>query len=66
MRGVHRIRTRGTEGEVYADLHVLVDPSMTVADAHRFADEVEADIKERFANVIEVLVHIEPNDGHED
>lgn len=66
VRGVHRIRTRGTEGEVYADLHVLVDPSMTVADAHRLADEVEADIKERFANVIEVLVHIEPNDGHED
>ena len=66
VRGVHRIRTRGTEGEVYADLHVLVDHSMTVADAHRLADEVEADIKERFANVIEVLVHIEPNDGHED
>lgn len=66
VRGVHRIRTRGTEGEVYADLHVLVDPSMTVADAHRLADEVEAGIKERFANVIEVLVHIEPNDGHED
>ena len=66
VRGVHRIRTRGTEGEVYADLHVLVDPSMTVVDAHRLADEVEADIKERFANVIEVLVHIEPNDGHED
>ena len=66
VRDAHRIRTRGTEGEVYADLHVLVDPSMTVADAHRLADEVEADIKERFANVIEVLVHIEPNDGHED
>lgn len=66
VRGVHRIRTRGTEGEVYADLHVLVDPSMTVADAHRLADEVETGVKERFANVIEVLVHIEPNDGHED
>ena len=66
VRDAHRIRTRGTEGEVYADLHVLVDPSMTVADAHRLADEVEAGVKERFANVIEVLVHIEPNDGHED
>ena len=66
VRDAHRIRTRGTEGEVYADLHVLVDPSMTVADAHRLADEVETGVKERFANVIEVLVHIEPNDGHED
>ncbi|OUO90335.1 cation diffusion facilitator family transporter [Gordonibacter sp. An230] len=66
VRGVHRIRTRGTEGEVYADLHVLVDPGMTVTAAHCLADEVEDAVKERFPNVIEVLVHIEPDDGHED
>lgn len=61
---VHRIRTRGTEGEVYADLHVLVAPEMTVGKAHRLADAVEAAVQRRFPNVIEVLVHIEPDDGH--
>ncbi len=63
VRDVHRIRTRGTEGEVYADLHVLVAPEMTVGKAHRLADAVEAAVRRRF-NVIEVLVHIEPDDGH--
>lgn len=62
----HHIRTRGTEGEVYADLHVLVNPAMTVGDAHRLSDEVEKAVRTRFPSVIEVLVHIEPNDGHVD
>lgn len=62
----HRIRTRGTEGEVYADLHVLVPSSMTVGDAHALADAVEHAIETRFPTVIEVLVHIEPDDGHEE
>ena len=66
VRDAHRIRTRGTEGEVYADLHVLVDPAMSVADAHRLADEVEEAVRARFPNVIETLVHIEPDDGHEE
>ena len=64
VRDVHRIRTRGTEGEVYADLHVMVAPEMTVGKAHRLADAVEAAVQRRFPNVIEVLVHIEPDDGH--
>ncbi|RDB61694.1 cation transporter [Gordonibacter sp. 28C] len=64
VRDAHRIRTRGTEGEVYADLHVLVDPSMTVGEAHALADEVEDAVRARFPNVADTLVHIEPDDGH--
>ena len=66
VQDAHHIRTRGTEGEVYADLHVLVAPGMTVGEAHELSERVERAIMQRFPNVIEVLVHIEPNDGHED
>ena len=34
VRSIHAVRTRGTEAEVYCDLHVLVDPQMTVLAAH--------------------------------
>lgn len=64
VRDAHRIRTRGTEGEVYADLHVLVAPDMTVSVAHEVANEVENSLRRRFSNVVDVLVHIEPDDGH--
>lgn len=66
VQGAHHVRTRGTEGEVYADLHVLVSPEMTVAAAHELSERVEAAVCQAFPNVIEVLVHIEPNDGHVD
>ena len=67
IRGVHRVRTRGTEAEVYCDLHIWVDPAMTVRDAHALGDEVEAAVKEQFPAVREVLVHIEPEgDAGED
>ena len=66
VRDAHRIRTRGTEGEVYADLHVLVAPEMTVKNAHGLSERVERAVEERFPNVAEALVHIEPDDGHVD
>ena len=37
-----------------------------VGEAHELSERVERAIMQRFPNVIEVLVHIEPNDGHED
>lgn len=61
VRQVHRVRTRGTESEVYADLHLLVDPAMTVAAAHRIGDEIEQAVKQAHPEVQEVLVHIEPD-----
>lgn len=64
VRGAHKVRTRGTEGEVYVDLHVLVDPAISVKEAHDLADVVEVRLKNRFEEVCEALIHIEPDDGH--
>lgn len=61
VREVHAVRTRGTEAEVYCDLHVLVDPAMTVLAAHALGDEVERAVQQAFPAVKEVLVHIEPD-----
>lgn len=60
VSNVHQVRTRGTEGEVYCDLHIQVDPDMTVYRAHALADEVEYRLKKEFPELIEVLVHVEP------
>jgi cation diffusion facilitator family transporter len=56
----HRIRTRGIESEVYADMHIHVDPDMTVADAHALDHRIEAEVQKAYPQVVEVLVHIEP------
>ena len=35
-------------------------------DAHGLSERVERAVEERFTNVAEALVHIEPDDGHVD
>ncbi len=63
--GAHHVRTRGSEAEVYVDLHVQVDESRTVADGHRIAEDVERHIAERFPQVIDVIAHLEPYDEYQ-
>lgn len=65
IREMHRIRTRGTESCVYCDLHILVDPNMSVLDAHRVGDKLTEAIEIENPNICEVLVHIEPDTEEE-
>jgi cation diffusion facilitator family transporter len=58
--GCHHIRTRGSQGNIFVDLHVQVNPEMPTSKAHSLAHVVQFRIKERFEGVEEVLVHIEP------
>ncbi|MDA8340082.1 MAG: cation diffusion facilitator family transporter [Nitrospiraceae bacterium] len=57
----HEIRTRGTRSHVFIDLHILVDPSLSVENAHRIAEAVEKEIKSKISEVVDVVVHIEPS-----
>lgn len=57
----HNVRTRGTEGEVYMDLHILVDPEMTIRRAHEVAGAVERAVTGRFSQVVDIVVHVEPD-----
>ncbi len=60
IKACHGIRTRGKEGAVNVDLHILVDPEMKTGIAHELAHSVESAIKDAFPSVIDVVVHIEP------
>lgn len=63
--GCHQVRTRGSEAEVYVDLHVQVDPSRTVADGHAIAEKVERAITDGFPQVADVIAHLEPMDSYQ-
>ncbi|MFC3099799.1 cation diffusion facilitator family transporter [Altererythrobacter lauratis] len=59
LRGVHDLRTRTSGAKDFAQFHAAVDPQMTVAEAHRLMDELEARIEAAFPGV-EVLIHPDP------
>jgi cation diffusion facilitator family transporter len=60
VEACHQIRSRGRSDSVYIDLHVEVDPQLTVQEAHDLAHAVEAKVKSELDVVEEVLVHVEP------
>ncbi len=64
IHGVHDMRTRTSGAHDFAQFHIWLDPGMTVAEAHRVVDEVEARLATDFPGV-EVLIHADPA-GHVD
>jgi ferrous-iron efflux pump FieF len=64
LRNIHDLRTRSSGARDFAQIHVWVDPNMTIAEAHRVMDELEAKLEHEFPGT-EVMIHPEP-DGHID
>ncbi|HZH03109.1 MAG TPA: cation diffusion facilitator family transporter [Myxococcaceae bacterium] len=60
VRSSKNVRSRGLEESVYVDLTIEVDPTASIAEAHRVADEVERILADAFPQVVDVVVHVEP------
>jgi cation diffusion facilitator family transporter len=60
VRGVHNIRTRGGDGLVWVDLHIQVDPELSVGEAHDIASTVAEAIEGALGQPADVTVHVEP------
>ena len=60
VQDCHMIRSRGRSDSVYLDLHVEVDPKLTVEAAHDLAHVIEDRIKTKMPVVVDVLIHVEP------
>jgi cation diffusion facilitator family transporter len=60
VRGVEKCFARKTGLRYHVDLHLEVDPEMTVRQSHEIARAVRMQIRERLAWVADVLVHVEP------
>jgi cation diffusion facilitator family transporter len=62
VRGFHRLRTRRAGAVRHVDMHVLVDPELTVQQVHPIADGIEQEIEARLPGTI-CVIHVEPDDG---
>jgi cation diffusion facilitator family transporter len=58
----HRVRTRGPLGDMYIDLHIGVDSSLSIDEAHKVSMAVEEKIKSSIEGVKDVVVHMEPRE----
>ncbi|HWB83646.1 MAG TPA: cation diffusion facilitator family transporter [Bryobacteraceae bacterium] len=63
VRGVEKCFARKTGFRYHVDLHLEVDPEMTVRQSHDIAHVVRQRILEKLDWVADVLVHVEPHVG---
>ncbi len=59
----HNVRTLKLGKKVSINLHLRVDPSMSVQDAHAISVEVEKKLREEYGDHTYIYVHIEPIKG---
>ncbi len=57
---IEKCYARQTGLQWHVDLHLEVDPAMSVAESHEIATRVRIEIKETLDWVADVLVHVEP------
>jgi cation diffusion facilitator family transporter len=58
--GCHRIRTRGTADYVFLDLHVWMRADARLDEAHRLSHVVKDRLMERYPQIVDAIIHIEP------
>lgn len=60
VQEVHAIRTRHIGSGLEVDLHILVDPALSVEEGHQISEEVKRRLIEYVSDVVDVVVHLEP------
>lgn len=60
--GVHELRTRRMAHRALVDAHLLVEPRISVSEGHRIAEEARSRVLAACPQVLDVLVHIDPEE----
>ena len=60
VRQVHDLRARHSGSEIFVEIHVVVDPNLTVREGHDIAREVKARLITDFREVTRVIIHVDP------
>ncbi len=59
IRGVHELRTRSAGLTDFIQIHLSMDPDITLREAHDLSDRVEAKLRQEFPNA-DVIIHQDP------
>ncbi|RPI50816.1 MAG: cation transporter, partial [Acidobacteria bacterium] len=58
--GCHHIRSRGSVDHVFLDMHIWMDGATPLTEAHAISHEVKDLLMERFPQIADAIIHIEP------
>ena len=62
VRDCHMLRTRVSGGDSLVDVHIMVDPMLSVSEGHQIGEAVRLRLVAELEHVSDVTVHIDPED----
>lgn len=65
VRQLHMLRTRRMGQNALVDVHIQVPPRLSVSEGHQIAELVENTLKEKYNEINDVTVHIDPEDDEQ-
>jgi len=64
VKNVHKVRIRMSGPSLFADVHIRLNPRMTVEKAHEITEKIQKNVRAEIPN-LEVTVHVEPEKAKE-
>ncbi len=65
VKSTHLLRTRRLGSDAFVDLHlILADPYISVSEGHLIGERVRLRLIERFDEVSDVTIHVDPEDDY--
>jgi cation diffusion facilitator family transporter len=65
VKDIHQLRTRRMGHQIFADVHVIVAPDISVSEGHRISEEVERMLTQQLDAPTDVTVHIDTEEDQE-
>lgn len=65
VEAMHMLRSRRLGADAFVDVHILVDPMLSVSEGHLISEKVRARLVRELEDVSDVTVHIDPEDDEE-
>ncbi len=62
---VHDVRARYSGSQIFVEMHIVVDPELTVREGHHIADKVRFHLVNKISDVTRVIIHVDPENDAE-
>jgi divalent metal cation (Fe/Co/Zn/Cd) transporter len=66
VRDCHMLRTRMSGGDSLVDVHIQVDPVLSVSEGHQIGESVRKQLIDEVEHVADVTVHVDPENDELD
>lgn len=60
VKDIHKIRSRGIENDLYIDMHIMIEPNISVEASHQLIHSIEEKIRQDINSNVQLIAHLEP------